>query len=181
MQLKNTANNYGVVSIFIHWIMAIIIIGLFILGQYMVDLDYYDSNYQTAPWLHKSFGLLIAFLLIFRIIWKIMNPKVMPLSHFKKNEIKLAKVMQYSMYILIILCCISGAMISTAEGAGISFFGLFEIPAIIANGKEQAELAEEFHEFVTLALIIVAAIHMLAALKHHFIDKDTTLKRMLKP
>ncbi len=181
MHYKNTKNSFGLITIAIHWLMAVIIIGIFILGKYMVSLDYYDSFYHTGPWWHKSFGLLIAFLVVYRLIWKFTNPKVLPLASHKKVEISLAKLAQTLLYISLILCCISGVMISTAKGAGISFFDLFEIPALIAKGKSQAELAGEVHYYATYSLIILASLHMLAALKHHFLDKDRTLIRILKP
>ena len=62
MNILNTKNNFGIVSILIHWIMAIIIVGLFVIGKTMIDLDYYDANYHVYPWWHKSFGLLIVFI-----------------------------------------------------------------------------------------------------------------------
>ena len=161
--------------------MALFIVGLFILGTIMVDLDYYDPNYHVFPWWHKSFGLLIAFLLTFRLLWKWKNPKVSPIKSSKPLEIKLSKIVHAVLYLLILICCISGVMISTAEGVGIEFFNWFEIPAIIANGASQADLAGKIHEFSTLALVISAGLHLLAALKHHFINKDNTLKRMLSP
>lgn len=179
MHFKNTKNNFGLVTILIHWIMAIIIIGLFVLGKIMHDLDYYDPNYHVFPWWHKSFGLIIAFMLIFRLFWKWKNPKVSAIKSIKPLETKLAKLVHAILYLLILICCISGVMISTAEGAGIEFFGWFEIPAIIANGESQAELAGEIHEVSTLALVLFAFLHLLAALNHHFIDKNATLKRML--
>jgi len=179
MQIYNTKNNYGLVSILLHWVMAIIIIGLFVLGTIMHDLDYYDPNYHVFPWWHKSFGLVIAFMLILRLIWKWRNPKVKEISSIKPIELKLSILVHILLYILILVSCISGVMISTAEGAGIDFFGWFEVPAVFANGESQAELAGEIHETSTLALIILASLHLLAALKHHFFDKDKTLKRML--
>ncbi len=181
MNLKNTTQNFGMIAILLHWLMALIIIAMFILGKYMVDLDYYDTYYHIAPWWHKSFGLLIAFLWLFRLFWKLSNPKVKPLSTHTKKELLAAKTLQIVLYVLILVCCFSGVMISTAEGAGVSFFDLFEIPAFLANGESQAEFAEEVHEFATTGLIILAAVHMLAALKHHFIDKDKTLIRIFKP
>ncbi|VAW42402.1 Cytochrome B561 [hydrothermal vent metagenome] len=180
MKMKNIKNNFGIVTILIHWIMAVIVIGLFVLGTYMMSLDYYDPFYHTGPWWHKGFGLLVAFLLIPRIVWRIINPKVQPIVNHKTYEIKLALIMQYVLYLLIIVCCISGYMISTAEDAGISFFGAFEVPALISKGKSQADLAGQIHYYSTLALIILASLHMLAALKHHFFDKDKTLIRILK-
>jgi len=178
-KIYNTNKSYGLITIIIHWLMAIIIIGLFILGKYMIDLDYYDNYYHIAPWWHKSFGLLTAMILIFRLIWRGINPKVQALSNHKTYEIKLATVMQIILYLLVLTCCISGILISTAEGADISFFDLFKLPSFLSMGGEQTEIAEEIHEFATTALIVIASLHMLAALKHHFINKDNTLIRIL--
>lgn len=180
MKIKNSSNGFGLITILIHWLMAFIIIALFVVGKYMVDLDYYDPYYHIAPWWHKSFGLLIAALLILRIIWRISNQKVEELQSYKPLEIQAAKIMQYLLYLLILFCCISGYMISTAEDAGVSFFDWFDVPALISNGEQQADFAGEIHEYATTVLIILAALHALAALKHHFIDKDKTLIRMLK-
>jgi cytochrome b561 len=180
MQYKNTAQSFGLITILIHWIMAILIIALFVVGKYMLSLDYYDPFYHSGPWWHKNFGLLLTVLLIYRIVWKLRNQKVKPLDSYKNYEINLAKLIQTLLYISLIVCCISGVMISTAKGVGISFFDLFEIPAMIAKGKQQSELAGEIHYFATYTLIILACLHMLAALKHHFFDKDITLTRIFR-
>ncbi len=180
MNYLNSEKQFGLVTIVIHWLMALLIVGLFILGKYMLSLDYYDPFYHQGPWWHKSFGLLVAFLLAFRIIWKLKNKKVQPLSSYKKYEIKLAKLVQLLLYISLIVCCISGFLISTAEDASIEFFNLFEVSALIAKGKQQAQLAGDIHYYSTYALIILTSLHMLAALKHHFLDKDITLTRILR-
>jgi len=179
MQVYNSKENFGLITILIHWLMAIAIIGLFVLGTYMVGLGYYDPNYHELPWWHKSFGLIVAFMLIIRLIWKWSNPKVAIIKSIKPIEIKLATLVQVALYLLILICCTSGIMISTATGAGIDFFNWFEIPALISYGESQSDLAGQVHEISTLALIILASLHMLAALKHHFIQKDATLRRML--
>ena len=179
MKFKNTQTSFGLITIMIHWIMALIIVGLFILGKYMLDLDYYDAYYQTAPWWHKSFGLLVFILLLFRILWKLRNPKVQPLQSYKPYEIKLAQLIQLSMYLILLICCISGMIISTTKEAVLSFFGLFDVPTLYTVGKEQVIFIEQVHEYSTLTLIVLASLHMLAAFKHHFLDKDGTLTRIL--
>ena len=180
MSMKDSSATYGLITIVLHWLMAVIIIAMFVLGKYMIGLDYYDPFYHTGPWWHKSIGLIVISLLIFRIIWKFSNQKVAEIESHTVTEIKLAQLVQISLYLLMISCCISGVLISTAEGAAIDFFDLFAVPAIISLGEAQAELAADIHEYSTLALIILAALHMLAAMKHHFIDKDTTLIKILK-
>jgi len=179
MKYFNTTSHFGFISILVHWIMAVIIIGLFVLGKYMHDLDYYDVFYHIGPWWHKSFGLLIAFLLIFRILWHLTNSKVKPVLTHKSYEIKLAVIMKILLYTLMFVCCISGILISTAEDASISFFDVLELPALISYGGKQADLAGIIHEYSTTALIVLAVLHMAAALKHHYIDKDKTLIRIL--
>ncbi len=179
MKIYNTKNGFGAIAILLHWLVAIAIIGLFILGKYMLSLDYYDPFYHKGPWWHKSFGLLVVIMLLTRIVWKAINPNVGALPSHKSWEIRLSSMIKWLMYILMILACISGYMISTAEDAGVSFFELFEVPAIVANGESQAQLAGAIHEYSTLTLIILASLHLLAALKHHFIDKDNTLLRII--
>jgi cytochrome b561 len=178
--MRNSSTAYGLITILLHWIMAVSIIAMFVLGKYMIGLDYYDPFYHTGPWWHKSIGLIVISLLLFRIIWKFSNQKVAEIENHKASEIKLAQLSQALLYLLMIICCVSGVMISTAEGAAIGFFDLFDIPAIVSLGETQAELAADIHEYSTLALIILAGLHMLAAMKHHFIDKDTTLIKILK-
>jgi cytochrome b561 len=67
--ILNTTKRFGLVSIFLHWLMAVVVLGLFALGWYMVGLTYYDSLYNTLPFIHKSIGILVAFVFLFRVVW----------------------------------------------------------------------------------------------------------------
>ena len=177
--LKNTTESFGLISKALHWLMAIILLGLFGVGLYMTDLDYYDALYHTLPWWHKSFGLLVIGLLVFRYVWKRLNPEPAALSTHKNWEVFLAQFIQKLFYGLILLIGLSGYFISTAKGKGIEFFGWFEVPAITqAIEEERADLVGGIHEFLAIILIALAVLHAAAALKHHFIDNDDTLKRM---
>ncbi len=183
MQFKNTQESFGFVSKFLHWLMAILLIFLFAVGLYMTELDYYDSLYHTLPWWHKSIGLSVMGLLLFRFIWKAINATPQALKTHKKWEVFLAQIIQKLFYGLIFLIGVSGYFISTAKGKGIEFFTLFEVPAmpfVIENPLEEdrADLIGEVHEILAITLIVLAVLHAMAALKHHFIDKDETLKRM---
>ena len=180
MPLKNTQESFGFISKFLHWLMAFLLIGLFAVGLYMTELDYYDSLYHTLPWWHKSIGLLVIGLLVFRFIWKMINPVPKVLESHKKWEVSLAHILQKIFYGLILLIGVSGYFISTAKGKGIEFFTLFEVPAVTqALEEDRADLIGEVHEILAITLIIFAVLHAMAALKHHFIDKDETLKRMI--
>lgn len=178
--LRNTGKSFGLISKSLHWSMAILLTGLFIVGLYMTGLDYYDSLYHTLPWWHKSFGLLTVLLLIIRFVWKLVNQEPEALTTHKKWEVFLANITQRLFYFLILLIGISGYFISTAKGKGIEFFTLFEVPAITAEiEEERADLIGNAHELMAILLAVFVVLHILGALKHHFFDKDETLRRMI--
>ncbi len=177
MQLRNNSYCYGLLSIALHWSMAILIVLLFFLGEYMVDMDYYDPWYNTAPDLHRSFGIIVALLLIFRLLWRLGN--IRPAIIGKPWEQHIARWVHRIFYALIIAIVISGYLITTADGQSISVFNWFEIPASLQGIDKQEDIAGEFHEWLTYILILFVSLHTLAALKHHFINRDSTLSRML--
>ena len=176
--IKDTQSGYGKMSKALHWSMAALLIGLFAVGLYMTDLTYYDSLYHILPWWHKSIGLSIALLLVLRIAWRLFNSKPKPLATHKAWEINIASKVHVLLYLLIALIALSGYLISTSEGKGIEFFGWFEVPALLTLPTETADLAGAAHFYLAWALIVFTAAHAGAAIKHHVIDKDTTLIKM---
>jgi cytochrome b561 len=181
MNFKNTHVNYGLVSIFLHWFMALLIIGLFVLGVYMVELDYYSKWYNAAPWWHKSIGLCVFALLLVRLVWILNNIRPTPLSNYKPWEITAAKLTHRLFYFLLIAICISGYFITTAKGASIDMFGWFNIPALMSLNKNQAAISGEIHEIAAYVMGLLFLLHVCATVKHHFFDKDATLTRILNP
>ena len=181
--LRNTDRAYGWLARVFHWISAVVIIGLFILGLWMVDLTYYSDWYKTAPDIHRSIGVLLAMFIIARIIWRFMNSQPGPLSTHKAWEVKTGHIVHWLLYIGMFAMFISGYLISTAKGQPVDIFNWFSLPAIVTGEslgiKNMEDLAGEIHEILAYILIGFASVHALAALKHHFIDKDSTLLRML--
>lgn len=177
MRLRNDLQGYGLVSVLLHWIMAVVIIGLFALGKYMVDLDYYHPWYQKAPDLHRGLGVIVAALFLFRLGWRLSNPH--PEIVGKPWERRAAVWVHRLFYALIAAIVVSGYLITTADGQAVSVFGWFEIPATIYGFDNQEDIAGVVHEWLANGLIALAVLHSLAALKHHFIDRDPTLRRML--
>ena len=171
-------SNWPLSIIALHWLMALLIIGLYILGDYMVGLDYYDPWYQSAPFWHKSLGLLVALLFALRVGVRLLagSPEATDVSGLNKVA---ASAVHLILYALVSVICISGFLISSADGRAVSFFGLFYVAspgALIAN---QEDVAGVWHERAGLGILVVAGLHALVALKHHFIDRDRVLKRML--
>ncbi|HDY85603.1 MAG TPA: cytochrome b [Methylophaga sp.] len=177
--LKNSKTSYGWVSIVIHWLMAVGIIFMFGLGLYMVELTYYDAWYKGSLDLHKSLGVLLIGFLIFRLFWRAATIQPTALAAPKWQQIA-AHGMHHLLYLGMILVLISGYLISTADGHAIVVFEGVNLPALPWHIANQEDIAGEIHNFLAWTLIILSTFHALAALKHHFINKDRTLIRMLK-
>lgn len=179
MQLRNSSARYGLISMLLHWGIALAVYAMFGLGLWMVTLSYYDGWYHQAPELHKSIGIVLMMGLVIRVIWRhISRPPSAPKSHSTFTRVTAAGA-HIALYSILFAIFISGYLISTADGKPISVFGLFDVPATLTDAGSQADLAGQIHLWLAWGVVILSALHGLAALKHHFIDKDDTLKRML--
>lgn len=178
--LGNQTSGYGWISILLHWVLALLILGLFGLGVWMVELSYYSTWYHDAPFIHKSLGVTVVMLMAVRLLWNRFQVKPVPLAH-RRFEILSAKTVHGLLYLLVFLLGISGYLIATAEGHAIHVFGWFEWPAWVPPFAGQADLAGAWHQGMAYGLMALVLLHALAALKHHFWDRDDTLKRMCRP
>lgn len=174
----NSDSQYGWVAIALHWLTAAIVIGLFGIGLWMVSLDYYHPWYTKAPDLHRSMGVLLALLVVSRLVSRWFMPMPKPVEGVRRWEHIAAVVVHRLMYVLLITTIILGYLISTADGRPIDVFGWFKVPATVTSIPQQADLAGELHLYFAVTLIVLAGVHVLAALKHHFINRDVTLLRM---
>ncbi|MDH5472805.1 MAG: cytochrome b [Gammaproteobacteria bacterium] len=177
--LGNSHNHWGLVARLFHWLTAFIVLAMFILGLWMVDLNYYHQWYKTAPDLHKSAGISLFAFTLLRLIWRFTHLTPSPLASHSAFEVSVARFTHRLLYLLLFGLMLSGYLISTADGRALDVFKLFEIPAIIHGIDKQEDIAGTVHLILAIMLISIALLHASAALKHHFIDKDRTLKRML--
>lgn len=175
--LTNNKSGFGLISIALHWASVIIVCGLFAAGWWMVELSYYSEWYRTAPHWHKSVGILFAIAITFRFAWNRLQPHPAALgSNFEQLA---AKVAHGLLYLLLFSLFISGYLISTADSRDIEVFNWFNVPGMGSLFDNQEDLAGLIHEWLAYSLIGLAVLHGAAAFKHHFADKDDTLKRML--
>ncbi|WP_299876590.1 cytochrome b [uncultured Cocleimonas sp.] len=177
--LTNTKDSFGWVSISLHWLMAVALIAMYFVGDWMVGLDYYDKWYKDAPYIHKSIGVIIGLLMLARLLWNVLQAKPTYLDVKSTVMNMMASLTHYFFYLMVFIMVVSGYLISTANGQGVEIFGLFEVPALLPDDKDRGELAGKVHEYLGLGFMVLVAIHALAALVHHFFMKDRTLKRML--
>lgn len=178
--LRNSLTHYGSVAKSLHWVLALTLGAQFTLGWYMTELSYYDRWYHDAPAIHKACGMLLWLLALLRILWTLYDrppPLVDGMKHWERLA---AKASHSTLYLMTLLIPLSGYLISTAKGAGIDMFGLFEIPALFPAVKQMEELAGKVHYVLAFGTAYLVLAHMLAALKHHFIERDNTLKRMIR-
>lgn len=178
MNLKNTQDEYGFIAILLHWLMALLLIGLLILGLYMNSLPIGLSKLRLYGW-HKEWGILALFLFVPRILWRLVNitPFLAPLLPLW--EIIAARMTHWIFYLLMLTLPLTGWMMSSAAGLPVSFFGLFILPDLVSPDENLRMILQQVHLWLAYALIGFILLHTAAALKHHFINHDDILRRML--
>ncbi|MFM2580766.1 cytochrome b [Vibrio fortis] len=175
--MSNNVKNYNPIARLLHWVSALTIFGLFGVGLWMVDLSYYSEWYKTAPDWHRSIGIILAAVTLFRLIWKIVTAS--PSVEGKSYEVVAAKAAHGFMYLNLLALFVSGYLISTSDGRGIDVFNWFTVPSMGELFANQSDLAGTVHYYAAWVLIVLASVHALAAIKHHIIDKDDTLRKMI--
>jgi cytochrome b561 len=176
---RESAAPYDRLSKTLHWLSAVLIPGLFGVGVWMVELNYYSPWYKTAPQLHKSVGLILLALTAWRLLWRLLGPRRMGIAGHKSWEKRAALLTHWGLYGLLLFIMMAGILIATADGRGIWLFDWFELPALPLLFEQQADIAGTLHKYAAYALMALVVIHVAAALKHHFVDKDSTLTNMI--
>lgn len=178
MSLKNSENQYGAVTKSFHWIMALLVICLLAIGLYMGGMPNSAAKLQMYN-LHKSLGITVLALVICRICWHSISKKPGFVETMKPWERKLATAGHTLLYLLMLMLPLTGWLMSSAAGRTVSFFGLFILPDLVSPDKILTKTFRGLHENIGTLIMITVGLHILAALKHHFMDKDSVLKRML--
>jgi cytochrome b561 len=179
MHWRSRNDRYGLVAILLHWWTAFAVLVLFPLGLWMTGLDYYHPWYRSAPEIHRGIGVLLAITVVIRLGWRLWDSRPDPVPGHSLPERRIARLVHGLLYGLLLLTAWAGYLISTADGRPVDVFGLFSVPATIHDITNQEDLAGTAHLVLAIALVSVAGVHALAALKHHLLDRDPTLLRML--
>lgn len=194
----SVTQRYSKVAILLHWLIALAIFGMFALGWYMSELpkdgpkqmafDLFDLGiYQwqlgeeASPRtfyfnLHKSLGVTLLGLILFRVFWRITHRPPAMLTSYKAWERKLATGTHHLLYVLMLAMPISGLIMAVNSKYGIKWFGLDFIAGL--DNPAMRDVFKEAHEVVGALLLILIILHFVGALKHKFIDKDKTMERM---
>lgn len=176
MTLRNTQDNYGAIARGLHWLIALLIFGLVLVGLYMTQMENSPEKVETYA-LHKSFGLLVLWLAGLRLIWRFWSMPPDAMESHAPWERMLAGAAHIFLYIAMIGMPLSGWIMSSASQYPVPFFGL-EMPDLGGTDQNLAGLMRNVHEWLAYTLIFVIGLHVTGALKHHFLDGDSTLFRM---
>lgn len=177
MLIKNTQAYYGIIAQLLHWLMFIMLSAMVAVGFIMHDME--GPLKIKLIGLHKATGICILLLAVLRLCWRAMNvtpalPASMP-SYQKFG----AHAVHWLLYGMMFFLPITGWMMSSAAGFPVSVYGLFTMPMVIAPDKPLQHMFHDLHEIGVYCFLVIAAAHILAALVHHFYNKDNILKRML--
>lgn len=172
------STTYDAVSRINHWIIAVAIIGMLASGLFLEFSGLPRSETRTLSGLHRSFGVLVLAYGVWRVLWRMVQgfPEAIPgMPSWQETA---SKVAHWTLLVGIVIMPVSGVASSIFAGRAVSVFGWFSIPAQ-TEISALAGFASATHGFVGKALAVLVIVHVAAALKHHLIDKDRTLMRMV--
>ena len=177
MTFRNTTRSWGTLSKALHWLIVLLIITQWVIAERADELKGL-AKLETLG-LHKSFGMTILMLAIIRLVWRWMNPVPDLSNETKPWERVLARISHVLLYALIFAMPLTGWMMSSAKNYPVSWFKLFQFPDLVQPSEQMFEQLKDLHHLLFKVLVGVALLHIAGALKHHFIDKNDVLKRML--
>ena len=177
LPIRNTADRWGMVTIALHWLTVLAVVGLCIVGLLMEELPSGKLKLDVYA-LHKSFGLTVLGLTLLRLLWRLVAgapaPEPMP-----RVQVWAANVSHALLYAVLLAMPLSGWLYNSASGFPLKWFGQFAVPKLAMRDRDVAEFAVETHETLFLVLLVLVSIHAAAALLHHYFFRDRTLQRML--
>ena len=161
----------------LHWLMAVLILGLLALGIYMHELPLSPQKLQLYSW-HKWAGVGVFLLVWLRLAWRVTHrPPALPQAMSPLMRLA-AHAGHAALYVLMVVIPLSGWLMSSAKGVQTVWFGVLPLPDLLARDRELGDLLQLVHKALNVLLMMTLAGHVLAALWHHFVLKDDTLRRM---
>lgn len=181
MPIKNTHYTFGAISKLLHWSLVILIIiqyAAVVWTNYVLPENSPEAAFYIGK-IHKPFGMLTLAIAILAIFWQFLNIHPTFPSMMATWEKRTARLVHTLLYLCLLLLPISGLIFSVAAGKPPNFFGLYQVPQFMEQNKMISQLFFDVHAVTGIFLVALIALHTLAALKHHFINRDPVLKRMM--
>lgn len=168
---------YTRTAVALHWLIALLITCGFSLGAYMVDLHISPRKVRFYAY-HKWIGITVLALVLIRSVWRLTH-KPPPEEPMPRWQLRAAHLTHYLLYALLIATPLCGWLDTSAAGIPVVYLKLWQLPDLVHKNRDLAKVLAEIHGFLAWTLLWVVLLHTAAAFKHHFIDHDSTLKRML--
>ena len=170
---------YTKTAMLLHWLMAILIIAAFFLGLTMVDIKGFSpTKLRYYSW-HKWLGMTVLALAVLRALWRLRHAPPPAPAGMPRWQHQASELMHYALYALIFAVPLSGYLYTTAANVPVVYLGLLPIPPLFEGTPELKAVLKPIHYWLTMGMAAAVVVHAGAALKHHFIDRDDILKRML--
>lgn len=176
--MNPSLHRYTGVAIALHWLIAFAILGTFLLGQYMTNLQLSPAKLKLYSY-HKWIGVTIFLLVLMRIAWRLAHRPPLPPASMPAWQHSAASIAHFFLYALTLAIPVSGWLMSSASGFQVVYLGVIPIPDLLAKSKDAAQELKQLHEALNWLMVLVVAMHVVAALKHHLMDRDDVLQRML--
>ena len=166
-------------AILLHWLVALLIVCAFVMGLLMTDIHGITPNKLKYYSWHKWMGVTVLGLAVIRILWRHLNKPPPHPTHMPAWQVRAAEGMHALLYLLIFAVPISGYLYTLSAGVPVVYLGLVKLPVFMDPNPEWKPVLQSIHYWLNMTMAAAVAAHVAAALKHHFIDRDSTLKRML--
>nr|VFJ42291.1 MAG: cytochrome b561 [Candidatus Kentron sp. FW] len=175
--LKNTRTSYGIIARIFHWLLFLMFCFMIVGGNMIAAMPRGPEKFEIIG-AHKSLGVLILALVLLRLAWRLINETPEDAEGTSAIQNRIAHGVHWLLYGLMFAQPLTGIFMSQAAGYPVSFFGLFQLPALLDKNPPLAEFFHGAHGVVWILLLLVVIVHAGAALYHHFISKDDVLRRM---
>lgn len=176
--MNTPLQRYTGVAITLHWLIAAAMLCTFLLAQYMTELQLSPAKLKLYSY-HKWIGVTIFLLVLIRLAWRVSHRPPPPLASMPLWQHNAARIAHFFLYALTLAIPVSGWLMSSASGFQVVYLGLLPIPDLLAKNKAVADQLKQLHEALNWLMLLVVALHAAAALKHHLVDRDDVLRRML--
>jgi cytochrome b561 len=174
------ADRYGRVAIALHWITLLLLVGSFTVGLSMVGLPLGRQKLQWYAW-HKWIGITVFLVTCLRLAWRAIQGAPAPLATMPQWQRRASVLVHGALYALLLVIPLSGWVYSSSTGVQVVYLGLFPLPDLVPKDRVLARALLALHVTLNFTLFSLVCVHTAAALKHHFIDRDSVLRRMLPP
>ena len=172
------STRYTTSAVALHWILAILIVANLAFGLYTVNLPLSPQKLKLFSY-HKWIGVTVLLLSAARLLWRATHAAPALPATMKPWEVRLAHVSHVLLYVLFFAAPLTGWLFSSAAGFQTVYLGVLPIPDLLSKNKELADVLRFMHRWINYTMAAVIVLHIAAALKHHFVDRDDVLGRML--